>query len=65
MYDNDIKVNPFTFLGVVAALLLAVFLLRGIYTQDAGEVVVLRNWGGSINPYAAYCEHCGRKLVDG
>lgn len=22
------------------------------------------NCGGSINPYAAYCEHCGRKLVD-
>ena len=22
------------------------------------------NCGGNINPYAAYCEHCGRKLVD-
>lgn len=22
------------------------------------------NCGGSINPFAAYCEHCGRKLVD-
>ncbi len=20
--------------------------------------------GGAVNPFAAYCEHCGRKLVD-
>ena len=33
-------------------------------TDCATGLCTCGNCGGSINPYAAYCEHCGRKLVD-
>ena len=60
-------------LGVTVAALCAV----GGDSPSAGRVIVADeetdcatgfctcgNCGGSINPYAAYCEHCGARLED-
>lgn len=58
-YRDDYKVSPLAALGAIAAIVAAVFLLSGIYTQDAGEVVVLRNMGGDL---AGYTEDAGFHL---
>ena len=59
MYDDDIKVGPLGVVGILAVIGLVVFLLTGIYSQDAGEVVVLRNLGGDL---AGYTEEAGFHL---
>lgn len=50
-YRDDYTVNPLAVLGAIAAIAAAVFLLAGIYTQDAGEVCVLMNMGGDLAGY--------------
>lgn len=59
MYDNDIKVSPFAVVGVITLVAAVVFAFTGFYTQDAGEVVVLRNWSGEL---AGYTEEAGFHL---
>lgn len=59
MYDDDIKVSPFAVIGVIALVVAVVFAFTGFYTQDAGEVVVLRNWSGEL---AGYTEEAGFHL---
>lgn len=59
MYDDDIKVSPFAVVGVIALVVAVVFAFTGFYTQDAGEVVVLRNWSGEL---AGYTEEAGFHL---
>ena len=57
--NGDVKVNPLAVVGVAAIIAAVLFLVLGIYTQDAGEVVVLRNWGGDL---AGYTEEAGFHL---
>lgn len=59
MHDDDIKVSPFAVVGVIALVVAVVFALAGFYTQDAGEVVVLRSWSGEL---AGYTEEAGFHL---
>lgn len=59
MYDDDIKVSPFAVVGVITLVVAVVFAFTGFYTQDAGEVVVLRNWSGEL---AGYTEEAGFHL---
>lgn len=50
IYEDDYF--PQKVLGVIFAVVVAVVLLfNSIYTQDAGEVVVLRNLGGDLSGY--------------
>lgn len=56
MYEDDIKISPFAVIGVIAMVAIIIFGFTGFYTQDAGEVVVLRNWGGDL---AGYTEEAG------
>lgn len=58
-YRNDYKVSPLVVLGAIAAIAAIAFLFVGIYSQDAGEVVVLRNIGGDL---AGYTEDAGFHL---
>lgn len=58
MYD-DIKISPLATVGAFAMVAVIVFAILGFYTQDAGEVVVLRNWGGDL---AGYTEEAGFHL---
>lgn len=58
-YQDNHKVSPLIVLGTIAAIVAVVFLFRGIYTQDAGEVIVLRNMGGDL---AGYTEDAGFHL---
>lgn len=59
-YQDNHKVNPLAVLGTTIVTIVAVvFLFRGIYTQDAGEVIVLRNMGGDL---AGYTEDAGFHL---
>lgn len=58
-YQDNHKVSPLIALGTIAAIVAVVFLFRGIYTQDAGEVIVLRNMGGDL---AGYTEDAGFHL---
>lgn len=53
---GDVKFNPLAIVGAVAVLAMAFFLCFGLYSVDAGEVVVLRNWGGNL---AGYVEEPG------
>ena len=50
------RVNPMAVFGVIAEAALVVFLLTGIYGQDAGDVCVIRNLGGDL---AGYTEEPG------
>lgn len=58
-YRDDYKVSPFAVVGVIALVVAVVFAFTGFYTQDAGEVVVLRNWSGEL---AGYTEDAGFHL---
>lgn len=50
------RTNVLAIVGVVAVIATVLFVLLGVYTQDAGEVVVLRNMGGDL---AGYTEEAG------
>lgn len=49
------RINP-AFVAAPVALSVALLLVSVLYAQDAGEVVVLKNWGGSL---AGYTEDAG------
>lgn len=56
---GKVKVSATAIIGSVAFLALLTFILFGIYTQDAGEVVVIRNLGGDL---AGYTDDAGFHL---
>lgn len=53
---GNARINVLAVVGAVAVLAMVLFVLLGVYTQDAGEVVVLRNMGGDL---AGYTEEAG------
>ena len=53
---DNARINVLAVVGAVAVLVTVLFVLLGVYTQDAGEVVVLRNMGGDL---AGYTEEAG------
>lgn len=55
-YGEDTKFIKRIMAGLCSVVFAIMVLLRCIYTQDAGEVVVLRNWGGDL---AGYTEDAG------
>ncbi len=59
MRDSDIRISPLAVIGAIALVVAVILGFTGFYTQDAGEVVVLRNWGGDL---AGYTEEAGFHL---
>lgn len=53
---GNARINVLAVVGAVAVIATILFVLLGVYTQDAGEVVVLRNMGGDL---AGYTEEAG------
>ena len=54
--NDNVKMNPLAIVGAMEVIAAILFLVLGIYSVDAGEVVVLRNWGGDL---AGYVEEPG------
>lgn len=53
---GNARINVLAVVGAVAVIATVLFVLLGVYTQDAGEVVVLRNMGGDL---AGYTDEAG------